>query len=257
MVRGSAATALAAGALGLSPGDGGRLRDTARFSFTPDPVTRRVGTFFQAVFHVTAPHPDLVEVSVLSFKASPQTDPRDVRALLRNVTYAAQFKCTAAGTGEYGVRMWVHDTTPEQEILSLFVGGEPPTRLLLQARATCTAPKPSPPPKPRLVTGCVMVTHTALGGFPSFLDFVLGFDPKSLPASPTATLQATGINDDQPVTGPVDATTGTADLKAGIRSFGTYSVGTVTVNGVAVDVSSIFGTLTVTATPGTIAGICP
>ena len=122
---------------------------------------------------------------------------------------------------------------------------------------TLSIPAGAPPPKPRLVTGCAMVTHTALGGFPSFLDFVLGFDPKSLPASPTATLHATGINDDQPVSGPVDATTGKADLKAGIRNFGTYSVGTVTVNGVAVDVSSIFGTLTVTATPGTIAGTCP
>jgi hypothetical protein len=30
--------------------------DTARFSLTPDPVTRRVGTFFQAVFHVTDAH---------------------------------------------------------------------------------------------------------------------------------------------------------------------------------------------------------
>ena len=231
--------------------------DTARFSLTPDPVTRRVGTFFQAVFHVAAPHTDLVEVDLIRFKASPQTDPRDEQALLRNVTYVAQYKCTRAGTGEYGVTVWIHDTTPEQEILNVFAGGAPLVRLLLQAKATCTAPPPAPPPKPRLVTGCAMVTHTALGSFPSFLDFVLGFDPKSLPASPTATLQATGINDDQPVTGPVDATTGKADLKAGIRSFGTYSVGTVAVNGVAVDVSSIFGTLTVTATPGTIAGTCP
>ena len=140
--------------------------DTARFSLTPDPVTRRVGTFFQAVFHVTAPHPDLVAVDVIYFKASPQTDPRDQERLLRNVTYVAPYKCTRTGTGEYGVAVWIHDTTPEQEILNVFAGGASLVRLLLQAKATCTAPPPAPPPTPRLVTGCAMVTHTGLGTLP-------------------------------------------------------------------------------------------
>jgi hypothetical protein len=158
--------------------------DTARFSLTPDPVTRRVGTFFQAVFHVTAPHTDLVAVDLI--------------------------RSRAAAAVEAAARVRLRDGDAHRARRLPVV-----PRLRPRLRSEVAAQEPD--------------GHAA----------------------------GTGINDDQPVTGPVDATTGRADLKAGIRSFGTYSVAAVTVNGVAVDVSSIFGTLTVTATPGTIAGTCP
>jgi len=232
--------------------------DLARLALGPDPASAAVGGSFQAVLHVTAPHPDVVDVHGLRFSPSRQAVPGEASTHVRNVWYTALYTCRRAGSGAYGVSVRLQDASPEQEILDLLIGGKQDTTYELRARATCRAPKSPPPPKqPRLTAACATVMHTPLGTFPSFLDFVLAFDPATLPAAPTVSLQADAIDDGQTVTAPIDGTTGRADLKAGIRSFGTYHVETLTVNGVAVDVSAIFGTFTVTGMPGTVAGACP
>jgi len=226
--------------------------DLARVSLTPDPASAAVGGSFQAVVHLAAAHPDLIDVHGLHFSPSPQAVPGDASTHVRDVWYTALYTCRRGGSGEYGVSVRLADASPEQEILDLLVGGKQDTTYELRARATCVQP-----PAPRLLGACATVAHTPLGTFPSNLDFVLAFDPKTVPRDATVTLSAAGVNDGQPVSGPVDPATGRASLLAGIRSFGGYRLDQVTVNGTVVDVSSFIGHFTVTATPGTVAGTCP
>ena len=229
--------------------------DAVRVSLSPDPVTQAVGTVFTATVHFAVPHADLLSVHGIQFSPSRQADVGDRVTVVPNVTYTAPYRCQRAGKGRYGVRLNVEDRSPEQEILNVLIGGKMNTIVDLQARAGCTGTKSAT--LPVLTTGCATVTHSKFGSFPSFLDFKLEFDPATLPPSPTVLIHARAINDEQPVSGPIDPTTGRAELKAGIRVFGTYGFDTVDVGGTIVDVSSFFSAFPVTGTPGLVAGTCP
>jgi hypothetical protein len=105
----------------------------------------------------------------------------------------------------------------------------------------------------------VLVTHSALGGFPSHLTFVLDFlVPGSLPV-PVLQLRAGGVNGDAPVTAPLDAE-GRVRVDAGISSFGPKPIQSASVNGVDVTsqlVGKIGASVNVTSQQGTVAGTCP
>lgn len=166
------------------------------------------------------------------------------------------FRCDRPGAGEYFVSIQVED-------INLIVGA-----ITLGARGyrygtslTGTARcKTAPPTQLELALACVLVAHSPLGPFPSFTRWLLQFARASLPASAQAQLTVGGVNNGNPISGAVSATTGKVELQGGISTFGSKAIQKLTVNGQDVTqqlIAKVGAAPTVTAAQGTIAGQCP
>ena len=169
----------------------------------------------------------------------------------------AGFTCTKRGTGNYSVHVRVNEDNFAVAVASLFDHECYVQDFTLRGRATCKAATPK---QTVLSFACVVVTHSSYGQYPSYTRWVLEFAKASLPPNARATLTATGVNGDQPLTGAIDATTGGVELKGGISSFGPKQVRGLTVNGEDVTqqlVAKVGGEPNVTAAEGRIAGQCP
>jgi hypothetical protein len=159
------------------------------------------------------------------------------------------------GSGTYSALVTVAESSLAVFLGSL--GGSYDERFPLVGRARCKA---APPTVLELTAACVAVTHTPLGSFPSFLRWLLGFRPASLPAGVTAELTVSGMNGGQPVSAAVDRATGRVELRGGISSFGPKQVQRLAVAGSDLTPGLVAKTAAapvVTSAQGVIAGTCP
>jgi hypothetical protein len=174
----------------------------------------------------------------------------------------ATFICTKPGKGGYEAEIVLEEESLAVRVAAgKFLEMKDPVytdEWYLFGRATCKAP---PPTRLELALACVVVAHSPLGSFPSFTRWLLQFATSTLPPNARAELTATGVNNGQPVSAPVNAATGKVELKGGISSFGEKAVQKLTVNGqnVTQQLVAKLGTSApkVTSSEGTIAGTCP
>ncbi|MGZ4354824.1 MAG: hypothetical protein ACXVZ4_14915, partial [Gaiellaceae bacterium] len=232
-----------------------------RVAFAPDAVAKQDGQSWRATIGIasTSGRKDEFKLEEVRWAASNGAVKDLGEAPAPSDTEDARhYGCAGGGTGQFGAAIEVADETPAQLFADILSTDTGPALLhvFVYRPARCTKPTAVPL---SLTAACVLVTHSPLGSFPSFLTFVLQFLPSSLPAAPVLQLSAGGVDNGSPVTTPVDAT-GRARVDAGISSFGAKPIVGATLNGVDFTsqlVGKIGPSLTVTSQQGTIAGTCP
>ena len=108
------------------------------------------------------------------------------------------------------------------------------------------------------MAACVAVVHTPLGGFPSYLRWLLEF-AAGVPQGARAELTVGGMNNGQPAFAPITSTY-RAELTSGISSFGPKPVQKLAVAGSDVTsqlVAKVGAAPVVTNEQRVIAGTCP
>ena len=231
----------------------------ARLTLIPSRVDTFVGATWDAAVKAEIDNrrrSDPVSVESIGWAAEPVVAEQSDRG-----RQGATFTCTKPGKGRYYAEIEM-----EEESLALRVasGGFLNIKVpvytedfYLFGRAVCNAP---PPTVAELTLACVLVAHSPLGPFPSFTRWLLQFLKSTLPPNARAELTASGVNNGQPVSAPVDAATGKVELQGGISSFGSKAIQKLTVNGQDVTqqlVGKVGAAPTVTASQGVIAGQCP
>ncbi len=163
-------------------------------------------------------------------------------------TQGVSYVCNTTGRGVFGIRFLVKLSGLE----ALF--GDAELESSLSGVATCTKPA-----EVKLVAACVAIVHRALGAFPSFLEYRLGFARAGLPAKPTVQLTSPDTNHGAAAEAPID-TSGRATVQTGIDAFGPKAVGRATVGGADItsQLTGLLGsTVDVTAQERVAAGTCP
>ena len=222
-------------------------------TLVPSDVTLAVGQTFTAT----------VKTTLTSGQPSSQLDQDfswsatgPVVVLVDSEGTVGTFRCDKPGTGEYFVSIQVEDINLLVAAITLGRRGYR-YGTSLTGIARC---KTAPPTQLQLTLACVLVAHSPLGPFPSFTRWLLQFATANLPTSTQAQLTVGGVNNGNPISGAVSATTGKVELQGGISSFGSKAIQKLTVNGQDLTqqlVAKVGAAPTVTAAQGTIAGQCP
>jgi len=229
----------------------------ARLTLIPKRVDTVVGATWEAIVKAEIDNRrrrDPVDVAEVHWSAAPVVSlvsPAD-----RTQSRDATFVCTTPGEGRYRARVVLEEDNLAVLLGSVFTGSYKET-FILEGRATCKAP---PPTQLELAFACVVVAHSAFASFPSFTRWLLQFLKSTLPPNAGAELIATGVNNGQQVSAPVDAATGKVELQGGISSFGSKAIQKLTVNGQDVTqqlVAKVGAAPTVTASEGVVGGTCP
>jgi hypothetical protein len=169
------------------------------------------------------------------------------------ITYLRQeLTCTKVGTGTYSAQVTVAESSLAVFLGSL--GGRYEETMTVTGNARCRAKAPT---KVELVAACVLVAHSPLGSFPSYLRWLLQFS--GAPANARAELTVAGMNNAQPVAGTIGSN-GRVELQGGISSYGAKQVQQMGVAGTNLTSQLVAKTAAapvVTATPGLIVGTCP
>jgi hypothetical protein len=172
----------------------------------------------------------------------------------KSITYLQQvFRCARVGTGTYNALVSV-----EEFSLAVFLGSlgnSYSEQMTITGKARCRARPPTT--QLELITACVIVAHSPLGAFPSFLRWLLQF--AGTPANARVELTVGGMNNAQPVVGTIGSNR-RVELRGGISSYGPKQVQRMGVAGVDLTsqlVAKAGAAPVVTASQGLIAGTCP
>ena len=172
----------------------------------------------------------------------------------KSITYLRhEFTCKRIGTGTFTATITIAESSLAVFLGSL--GGRYEEKMALTGTARCRAKVPTT--KVELVAACVLVAHSPLGAFPSYLRWLLQFS--GAPANARAELTVAGMNNAQPVVGAIGSN-GRIELQGGIVSYGPKQVQRMGVAGEDLTSQLVAKTAAapvVTATPGLIAGTCP
>jgi hypothetical protein len=230
-----------------------------RLVLEPDAAVKEVGDGFRATVRIEAASGRKDDFRIV-YSPWGGTDGivKLVTATRGDSERTAAFRCVGTGKGSFGAPVHVEDRTPAQDFMSAvtFQFDAVEHTFLVQGAVECTRPAAS---AALLRAACVLVTHTPLGSFPSFLSFVLGFAPSTLPQKPVVEVTAAGVNNGAPVSAPVDST-GRVRIDGGISSFGAKLIQVARLNGADITaqlVDKVGASIDVTSQQGTAAGTCP
>jgi hypothetical protein len=175
--------------------------------------------------------------------------------LANSITYLRrEFTCAKVGTGTFTATITVAESSLAVFLGSL--GGRYEETMTLTGNARCRAKEPTT--RVELVAACVAVVHTPLGGFPSYLRWLLQF-AAGLPQGARAELTVGGMNNGEPAFAPITSTY-RAELVGGITSFGPKQVQKLAVAGRDITSQLVAKTAAapvVTSEQRVIAGTCP
>jgi hypothetical protein len=172
----------------------------------------------------------------------------------KSITYLRrELTCTKVGTGTYSAQLTIAEFSLAVFLASFGNGYE--EKVTVTGTARCV-PK-TPTTKLELAAACVVVAHSPLASFPSYLRWLLQLT--GAPASARAELTVNGMNNQQPVAGTIGQN-GRVELRGGISSYGPKQVQGIGVAGVDLTsqlVAKTGAAPVVTSSEGVIAGTCP